>query len=134
LPKNIVVYSQPYFKSIQYDEKNFSNPTKKIFAFLAMPTIALCLMAFSEKVYIKQDLLNESHLIMKTTEDSVVIRIRGVSETPLLIVVDGKEMTNTGDIKPDDIESISVLKDNSATEIYGKKGENGVILITTKRK
>ena len=37
------------------------------------------------------------------------------------------------DINPDDIESINVLKGESATAIYGKRGENGVILITMKK-
>jgi TonB-dependent SusC/RagA subfamily outer membrane receptor len=36
-------------------------------------------------------------------------------------------------INPDDIESINVLKGESATAIYGKRGENGVILITMKK-
>jgi TonB-linked SusC/RagA family outer membrane protein len=51
-----------------------------------------------------------------------------------LYVVDGFpiEGPNTNSINPDDIESISVLKDASATAIYGARGANGVILITTK--
>lgn len=38
-----------------------------------------------------------------------------------------------GDINPNDIESISVLKDGAATAIYGSRAANGVILITTKK-
>jgi TonB-dependent SusC/RagA subfamily outer membrane receptor len=50
-------------------------------------------------------------------------------------VVDGvPTKTGVAEMKPDDIESISVLKDASATALYGKAGKNGVILITTKRK
>ena len=37
------------------------------------------------------------------------------------------------DINPNDIESITVLKDKSATEVYGDKGKNGVIIITLKK-
>jgi len=37
-------------------------------------------------------------------------------------------------VKPEDIESISVLKDAHATAIYGEKGKNGVIIITMKKK
>jgi len=51
---------------------------------------------------------------------------------PKLIIVDGIEVENAEDIDPKDIESISVLKDKSATAIYGEKGKNGVVLITTK--
>lgn len=66
------------------------------------------------------------------------IRIRGTrsieaSNEPL-IVVDGvmDAVSDLGDINPADIEDISVLKDASSTAIYGARGANGVILITTK--
>ncbi len=74
------------------------------------------------------------------------IRIRGgsslnASNNPL-IVIDGVAMDNTGIkgmsnplsmINPQDIESFNVLKDASATAIYGSRGSNGVIIITTKK-
>ncbi|SMC90070.1 SusC/RagA family TonB-linked outer membrane protein [Moheibacter sediminis] len=50
-----------------------------------------------------------------------------------LIVVDGMIYGNDVDINPNDIQSLEVLKDASATAIYGTLGANGVILITTKR-
>lgn len=66
------------------------------------------------------------------------IRIRGTrsinaSNDPL-IVVDGivDAVESFSDINPDDIKSISVLKDASSTAIYGARGSNGVILVTTK--
>ncbi|MGD9929931.1 MAG: TonB-dependent receptor [Mangrovibacterium sp.] len=54
------------------------------------------------------------------------------SNSPL-ILVDGIEYGSTLDINPSDIESMDVLKDASSTAIYGTKGANGVIIITTKR-
>jgi len=67
-----------------------------------------------------------------------IIRIRGTrsieaSNDPL-IVVDGvmDAVSSLNDINPSDIDAISVLKDASATAIYGSRGSNGVILITTK--
>ncbi|MBR3075742.1 MAG: SusC/RagA family TonB-linked outer membrane protein, partial [Bacteroidales bacterium] len=67
-----------------------------------------------------------------------VIRIRGsrsitASNDPL-IVVDGvmDAVSSLSDINPSDIEAISVLKDASSTSIYGARGANGVIIITTK--
>ena len=64
------------------------------------------------------------------------IRIRGVgtlnSASPY-ILIDGIESGSMNDIDPNDIESISVLKDASSAAIYGSKASNGVILITTKR-
>lgn len=74
------------------------------------------------------------------------IRIRGgsslnASNDPL-IVIDGLAMDNQGVkglsnplsmVNPNDIESFTVLKDASATAIYGSRGSNGVIIITTKK-
>lgn len=62
--------------------------------------------------------------------------IRGISTfgagTSAYILVDGFERDNLNDINIEDIESFTVLKDASATAIYGSKGANGVVLITTK--
>lgn len=52
---------------------------------------------------------------------------------PPLILVDGVKVKSISTLDPNDIESISVLKDRSATEVYGEEGANGVILITTKK-
>lgn len=69
-------------------------------------------------------------------QDGSTIRIRGVgtlnSASPY-ILIDGIESGSMNDIDPNDIESISVLKDASSAAIYGSKASNGVILITTKR-
>ncbi|MCF6356730.1 MAG: TonB family protein, partial [Draconibacterium sp.] len=54
-------------------------------------------------------------------------------KTTPLYIVDGKEIENIDRINPDDIKSIDVLKNKSSTNIYGEKGKNGVILITTKK-
>ena len=59
-------------------------------------------------------------------------RSLNASNAPL-IMVDGVAYGTTLDINPSDIESIEVLKDASSTAIYGSRGANGVILITTKR-
>lgn len=69
----------------------------------------------------------------------VSIKIRGSSSiqggTQPLFVIDGFPLydSNFSDINPADIESIDVLKDASATAIYGSRGANGVIIVTTKR-
>lgn len=67
----------------------------------------------------------------------VSINLRGnrsltASNSPL-ILVDGIEYGSTLDINPSDIESMDILKDASSTAIYGSRGANGVILITTKK-
>src|SRR5690349_9104150 len=50
-----------------------------------------------------------------------------------LVVVDGLQGGNLNSLNPSDIESMEVLKDASSTAIYGSRGANGVILITTKK-
>ena len=50
-----------------------------------------------------------------------------------LILVDGIDYGTTLDINPSDIESIEVLKDASSTAIYGTRGANGIIIVTTKK-
>lgn len=65
------------------------------------------------------------------------IRIRGMnsingSNQPL-IVIDGLQGGDINSLNPNDVESMEILKDASATAIYGSQGANGVILITTKR-
>ena len=50
-----------------------------------------------------------------------------------LIIMDGQVRASLSDINPEDIESMEVLKDASATAIYGARASNGVILITSKR-
>lgn len=70
---------------------------------------------------------------------STSIRIRGtrsiIASNEPLIVVDGvmDAVSDLGDLNSADIESISVLKDASSTAIYGSRGSNGVIIVTTKR-
>jgi TonB-linked SusC/RagA family outer membrane protein len=67
------------------------------------------------------------------------IRIRGtgtVNNADPLLVIDGVPVgigSSLNDINPNDIESIEVLKDASAAAIYGNRGANGVVIVTTKR-
>ncbi|MCT4591398.1 MAG: TonB-dependent receptor [Carboxylicivirga sp.] len=68
---------------------------------------------------------------------NVKIRIRGANSinggNDPLVVIDGFLGGNLNNINPADIESIEVLKDASATAIYGSRGANGVILVSTKK-
>ena len=75
-----------------------------------------------------------------TTEGSpdaeINVRVRGGSSITQsnepLYIVDGFPVNTIADIAPQDIESIDILKDASSTAIYGSRGANGVILVTTK--
>lgn len=67
----------------------------------------------------------------------IMIRVRGggsiTQDNSPLFLVDGFEVANINDIPPTDIESIDVLKDAASTAIYGARGANGVVVITTKK-
>jgi TonB-linked SusC/RagA family outer membrane protein len=68
---------------------------------------------------------------------NTTVRIRGSNSitggNSALVVIDGFQGGNLSAINPNEIESVEVLKDASATAIYGSRGANGVILITTKK-
>lgn len=84
--------------------------------------------------------------VMQTTGDpssakEANLHIRGINNSPLL-VIDGVPRFGTttsdgemrlSDLNPDDIESISILKDAAAAAVYGARAANGVILVQTKR-
>lgn len=67
----------------------------------------------------------------------IMIRIRGggsiTQDNSPLILVDGFEVSSLNDVPPTDIESVEVLKDAASTAIYGARGANGVVLVTTKK-
>ena len=93
-------------------------------------------------VNVAQALQGAAAGVMVTSQDGApgtasAIRIRGIGtingDANPLYVVDGVQVgTNADFVNPADIESIEVLKDASATAIYGSAGANGVIMITTK--
>ncbi|MFN3941990.1 MAG: SusC/RagA family TonB-linked outer membrane protein [Flavobacterium sp.] len=66
----------------------------------------------------------------------IILKVRGggsfSGDNSPLIIVDGFPVSSISDISPNDIENITVLKDASSTAIYGARGANGVVLITTK--
>ena len=73
-------------------------------------------------------------LIRRTEENSAQNLVR-MLENPPLIIVEGEKMPKDfelNSILPDEIQSMSILKDKSAIEMYGDEGKNGVIIITKK--
>ncbi len=96
-----------------------------------------------EMMKIAQGLRGSAPGVMVMSKDgspdgSATVRVRGVATingtADPLYVVDGVQVgTNADFLNPNDIESIEILKDASATAIYGSRGANGVIMITTKQ-
>jgi len=67
--------------------------------------------------------------------NEALINIRGsatYNNNAAIVIVDGVERSSFGDIDPNEIETITVLKDAASTAVFGIKGANGVIVITTK--
>jgi len=67
---------------------------------------------------------------------SISVRVRGIgtiNDADPLYVVDGLPVGNINFLNPNDIASVEILKDASASAIYGSRGANGVVLITTKK-
>jgi len=64
-----------------------------------------------------------------TNNDRLTIDGEGQS----LFIIDGKETTSLKNVSPEDIKSITILKDGAAEKLYGEKGKNGVVVITTKK-
>ncbi|ASB51021.1 SusC/RagA family TonB-linked outer membrane protein [Alkalitalea saponilacus] len=79
-------------------------------------------------------------VLVTTTEGSpdaeIKIRVRGggsiTQDNSPLFIVDGFPVNSISDIPPGDIQSIDVLKDASSTAIYGARGANGVVIVTTR--
>lgn len=73
--------------------------------------------------------------LIKRTQENSSQNLDQILENPPLIIVDGEKMSKDfelNSIDPHDIQSMSVLKDKSAIDIYGDEGKNGVIIITKK--
>jgi len=73
-----------------------------------------------------------------TPGEGISVRIRGqasigAGNSPLIVIDGFPSSTGLETINPDDVESISVLKDASATSLYGSRAANGVIIVTTKQ-
>jgi len=104
---------------------------KQVSSFLMACVIAQISFAqTSEKQNLKLELRKPTVVVVKGNKKDTSFVIKG--QTPLYIV-DGKEIININEISPNDIEKIDVLKGESATTLYGKKGAKGVVVITTKK-
>lgn len=87
------------------------------------------------QIEVTADIRTPTSIVIRMDTSSLETQADGsltLKATPLFIV-DGLPVSSIDAINPDDIESINVLKGESATAIYGKRGENGVILITMKK-
>ena len=86
-------------------------------------------------VVIKDSVSDEENEVILGDEDSRFFYIKDDGKRKPLYYIDGKksESKDFKNMSPDEIESISVLKGDTAVEKYGKKAKNGVIEVTTKK-
>ncbi|WP_238387600.1 SusC/RagA family TonB-linked outer membrane protein, partial [Pararcticibacter amylolyticus] len=113
-------------------KKDLTGPVSSVNAdVIAAAPVSSALEAISGRV---------SGVQITTTEGSpdaeMVVRVRGggsiTGDNSPLYIVDGFPLSSISDIAPADIESIDILKDASSTAIYGSRGANGVVVVTTK--
>ena len=121
------------FKRIFMMKKETSNPFKKLAALLLIPAAGFFLWAFAEPEYqaASTKALQQTSMADLPENDSVPVE---TSKLDPLYIVDGEE-TSAASIKeldPEQIESVSVMKGETATSVYGEKGKNGAVIITTK--
>ena len=125
--------------------KKKSNPWGRLKYLYVLPLAALAVTAFARpEITRKLEKISEVEEQNPTVSEQNVFKIQVKSDTTNsktysvkpepLILVDGVERASTSDINPNQIESITVLKDKEALKQYGEKGKNGVLLITTKKK
>jgi TonB-linked SusC/RagA family outer membrane protein len=149
--KEVVVANQSNLKVILYENLQKLNEVVVIgYGSLSKKELSSSIVSISKENFLQSSVGNAMELIsgrvaglnVNTTaaanpNSSPSLQIRGAtslsaSNSPL-IVIDGVPGGNLNNLSPQDIESITVLKDGASSAIYGTRGANGVILVTTKK-
>lgn len=118
-------------------KKNTGNKRQSVRKLLLIPILSLLVLTLSNKEFEAAPLppgKNGQNFVF-TNDSTHRLVLRNSNGNPLgqpLFLVDGKEIESIDKIAPEDIESITVLKDESATKMYGERGKNGVVLIEMK--
>jgi TonB family protein len=129
-------------KRFEMMKKIITSPYRKLKVFLVLPVFAVIFYAFAtpEYNYISPSstAASEKQEVGKVKPENVKEFVSAkfdLSKGRPVIIVDGSAYIGDLDkILRDDIETMSVLKDNSASAVFGDKGKNGVLVITTKSK
>lgn len=117
-------------KRISMMKRRKSNPWARL-KYLCVLPLAGCIFAAFARPEISRELEQISSVKFIPQRDTVVVRLEDRDIKPL-IIVNGEEMEPGAldKIDPAEIKSVSVLKDKSAVDAYGKKGANGVVVVT----
>ena len=109
---------------------------KKVSVYYTLPIVFSLVDAFSSSSHVQNPNVGVEYGDKDFKNSGVPPQVKQSDpKNPPLYIVDGKEVLESyiKAIKPEDIKEISVLKNSSATSIYGDKGKNGVVLITMKK-
>jgi TonB-dependent SusC/RagA subfamily outer membrane receptor len=124
-------------KRINMMSKPASGSAKKLAAIVVLPAMALFFWAFARpKVkLITPNKYSTTRSVEAAAKDEAIAKKRKIKPNKLspLVYLDGVEIESPDNVNPEDIESIDVIKDKTAIALYGEKGKNGVILITSKK-
>ena len=83
---------------------------------------------------VQSTITRENKEVKFYTSRKPVVQITPQNKEKPLYIIDGEMLNSIPEsISPDDIESVSVLKDSSAIDVYGERGRNGVVVVTTKQ-
>jgi len=133
LKTRIMMMNKKRSSKLQLSKYFFIVPTVLVLALVFTVT-----KAYEEKENVtNRDLPTPQDTVKKDKQAGLVIRGKdGTVKDDILYVLDGKIIKNNeiNSINPNDIESVEVLKDTSATTLYGSRGKNGVVIIKTKSK
>lgn len=145
-------YSKPLSR-LNMIKKTKTSPWKRISALMVIPVFGIFIWVSAVPNYIIETQLlpnisdipssdstkRKTSIIVLGRKDSIKakpvkkVSVISTSLSEPLYIVDGKKVEDgIKHIDPDNIESISVLKDKNATEYYGEEGKNGVIIVSTK--
>ena len=139
----VIELNQPYYKNIGYDVQRVQHITSAISTVTGVDLEKSFNVTLGNTLYGKLAGLSVTQGGSEPGASAPGLFIRGLntfggaSNAPLYII-DGYNINGTGtsnsftQLIPEEIESISILKDASATAIYGARGANGVVLVTTK--
>ena len=122
-------------KRINMMRKPPSTSAKKLAAIVVLPALALFFWAFARPKIrlVTQNKFSITRSVESAAKDAKKSKIIKPNKLSPVVYLDGVEIESTDNVNPDDIESIDVIKDKTATAVYGEKGKNGVILITSKK-
>ena len=139
---NSFAYSDKY-KRIRMMKKKTGNQLKKASILFLLPLLALFLWAFAKPEY---KFIPSENLYTKTIKvtgmdnmegekkkiNVLMYRPKGLEESAPIIFINGKRVESIEDATIDQIESVSIFKDQSTVLEYGEEGKNGIIVIRTK--